>query len=167
MFGEKFRFWLPVVLLVGVSGYTGQKLVRAHFYEMPTPNYDYEKEDVSMRGSVYDSTYIDSINSRPYPLVKSTSRWAFRLDPVAMTAAVVRVSSKEKPRPMKAQARTIANVLKMDYNAMQVSRFYKPRPVIRDAYIPVSHYIDNGFFSDYKTMEEAESSATNIPCSLF
>ena len=118
MFGEKFRFWLPVVALVGVSGYTGQKLVRAHFYEMPTPNYDYEKEDVSMRGSVYDSTYIDSINSRPYPLVKSTSRWAFRLDPVAMTSAVVRVSSKEKPRPMKAQARTIANVLKMDYNAV-------------------------------------------------
>ena len=96
MFGEKFRFWLPVVLLVGVSGYTGQKLVRAHFYEMPTPNYDYEKEDVSMRGSVYDSTYIDSINSRPYPLVKSTSRWAFRLDPVAMTAAVAN-TTKEMP----------------------------------------------------------------------
>jgi len=41
-------------------------------------------------------------------------------------------------------------ILKMDYNALNVSRFYKPRPVIRDTYIPVAHYIDNEFFSDYK-----------------
>lgn len=118
MRGENIRFWIPVVLLVGFSGYAGQKLVRAHFYEITSPNnYDYEKEDVSMRGAVYDSTYIDSINSRPYPLVKSTSRWEYRLDPVAMTDIVVRIA-KEKPRPMQAQARTIANVLNKDYDAI-------------------------------------------------
>ncbi len=41
-------------------------------------------------------------------------------------------------------------ILKMDHRNMQPSRFYKPRPVIRDSYIPIAHYIDNGFFEDYK-----------------
>ena len=41
-------------------------------------------------------------------------------------------------------------ILKMDHSAMQPSRFYKPRPVIRDSYIPIARYIDNGFFEDYK-----------------
>ena len=41
-------------------------------------------------------------------------------------------------------------ILKMDYSAMQPSRFYKPRPVIRDSFIPIARYIDNGFFEDYK-----------------
>jgi len=41
-------------------------------------------------------------------------------------------------------------ILKMDHSAMQPSRFYKPRPVIRDSYIPLARYIDNGFFEDYK-----------------
>ena len=119
MRGENIRFWIPVVMLVGFSGYTGQKLVRAHFpAEISVPNYDYEKEDVSLRGSVYDSTYIDPINARPYPLVKSTRRWEFRLDPVAMTDTVVRLSRKEQPRSVQAQARTIANVLKKDYKAV-------------------------------------------------
>lgn len=41
-------------------------------------------------------------------------------------------------------------ILKMDHRNMEVSRFYKPRPVIRDTYIPIARYIDNGFFEDYK-----------------
>ena len=41
-------------------------------------------------------------------------------------------------------------ILKMDHNMMQTSRFYKPRPVIRDSFIPIARYIDNGFFEDYK-----------------
>lgn len=41
-------------------------------------------------------------------------------------------------------------ILKMDQSQMQPSRFYKPRPVIRDSYIPIARYIDNGFFEDYK-----------------
>jgi len=41
-------------------------------------------------------------------------------------------------------------ILKMDHSMMQPSRFYKPRPVIRDSFIPIARYIDNGFFEDYK-----------------
>lgn len=41
-------------------------------------------------------------------------------------------------------------VLEMDRHALRVSRFYQPRPVIRDTFIPLARYIDNGFFSDYK-----------------
>jgi len=41
-------------------------------------------------------------------------------------------------------------ILEADHNSLEVSRFYKPRPIIRDTYIPVAHYIDSGFFEDYK-----------------
>ena len=41
-------------------------------------------------------------------------------------------------------------LLEADHNSLEVSRFYKPRPIIRDTYIPVAHYIDSGFFEDYK-----------------
>ena len=41
-------------------------------------------------------------------------------------------------------------ILKADQTSLEVSRFYKPRPIIRDTYVPVAHYIDSGFFEDYK-----------------
>lgn len=41
-------------------------------------------------------------------------------------------------------------ILKADQTSLEVSRFYKPRPIIRDNYVPVAHYIDSGFFEDYK-----------------
>ena len=63
----------------------------------------------------------------------------------------VKMNILEELKKSKEEVEQEIKILKMDYNAMQVSKYYKPRPVIRDAYIPVSHYIDNGFFSDYKT----------------
>jgi|P1105metagenome_2_1110788.scaffolds.fasta_scaffold00038_62 hypothetical protein len=62
-----------------------------------------------------------------------------------------KMNELEELKESKEEVEQRIKILKQDYNAMQVSRFYKPRPVIRDAYIPVSHYIDNGFFADYKT----------------
>ena len=41
-------------------------------------------------------------------------------------------------------------VLKADQGNLKQSRFYKPRPIIRDIYIPTARYIDNEFFEDYK-----------------
>lgn len=41
-------------------------------------------------------------------------------------------------------------ILKMDHNSLEVSRFYRPRPIMRDTFIPTARYIDNGFFEDYK-----------------
>lgn len=41
-------------------------------------------------------------------------------------------------------------ILQMDHKALETSRFYRPRPVMRDTYIPIARYIDNGFFEDYK-----------------
>lgn len=40
--------------------------------------------------------------------------------------------------------------LKLDKTNLKTSRFYKPRPIIRDIYIPTARYIDNEFFEDYK-----------------
>lgn len=52
------------------------------------------------------------------------------------------------------------NKLKQDIKALEVdrtnlkeSRFYKPRPIIRDIYIPTARYIDNEFFEDYKMVK--------------
>lgn len=41
-------------------------------------------------------------------------------------------------------------ILQMDHNSLEASRFYRPRPLMRDTYIPIARYIDNGFFEDYK-----------------
>ncbi len=41
-------------------------------------------------------------------------------------------------------------ILKADQTSLEVSRFYKPRPIIRDNFVPIAHYIDSGFFEDYK-----------------
>ena len=40
--------------------------------------------------------------------------------------------------------------LRSEKGALETSRFYKPRPLMRDTYIPVARYIDNSFFEDYK-----------------
>lgn len=41
-------------------------------------------------------------------------------------------------------------LLELDRTNLKESRFYKPRPIIRDIYIPTARYIDNEFFEDYK-----------------
>lgn len=112
--GEKFRFWTPVVLLFLFTSYTTWKLVRAHLEPtISEPRYDFEREMPSMRGGIYDST-VDPSTGRANPLVKSTPCWEYRLDPVAMTNATVKVKG-EKPRSREAMARTISQVLRLDY----------------------------------------------------
>ena len=40
--------------------------------------------------------------------------------------------------------------LELERHTLQTSRFYAPRPLIRDVSIPMARYIDNDFFVDYK-----------------
>lgn len=61
-----------------------------------------------------------------------------------------KMNKLEELRESREEVEQEIKILKLDYNALNVSRFYKPRPVINDTYIPVAHYIDNEFFSDYK-----------------
>lgn len=119
MRGENVRLLFTAALLLAVTGYTAQKLVRAHIrvpeeIKQKTPNYVFEKEDISIRGGIYDGT---GVGGRPYPLVRSTPCWEFRLDPVNMTDRTVRVSGKiqKAPRTVEAQAKTIASALSLDY----------------------------------------------------
>ena len=114
MRGENWRFWVPVALIASFAAYTSQKLIRTHLSTVPEPRYDKEEVVPSIRGAIYDRTR-DPGTGRPYPLVRSTPCWEYRLDPVAMTGAVVRASRKEKPRTRAAMARTIAQALGMDY----------------------------------------------------
>lgn len=114
MIGENARFWIPVAVLCCIAAYSGQKLVRTHLDEtIREPNYDFKAEIPSSRGAIYDSS-IDG-NGDPYPLVKSTPCWTYHLDPVAMTNATVRMKGEKTPRTVKAMARTIADMLKLDY----------------------------------------------------
>lgn len=101
------RFWLPVLGLVSIAGYSSQKMVRTHLdLDVDTPRYDYEKPLYPVRGGIYDA--------RGYPLVKATPTWEYRLDPVPMTGTVVRVKGEE-PRTVPAMARTIARCLNLEW----------------------------------------------------
>lgn len=107
--GENLRFWAPVLLLLVLALYSGQKLVRSHIDpEVSAPKYTFERELPARRGSIYGSYGKDS------PLAKSVPFWEYRLDPVALTNAVVRRRG-EPPRPKLAIVKTIAEALGLEY----------------------------------------------------
>ncbi len=110
MRGENVRFWIPVILLIGFSACTSQKLFRSHLTDdISTPRYELERALPGRRGSIYDSSRSPSL------LVKSVPVWEYRLDPVALTNAVVRPKGMKKPRKPEAILRTIADTLDLDY----------------------------------------------------
>ncbi len=112
--GVNIRFWFAEAALLAFAGYTSQKFIRSHFAKVEEPpNYNYYETLATTRGTIYDCT-VNSSTLAPYPLVKSTQCWNFYLDPVAMTNGVVKFK-REKPRSREAMARTIAQVLDMDY----------------------------------------------------
>ena len=110
MRGENWRFWLPVVLLLGFAGYSSQKLVRSHVEpEVDAPDYMFTRQLLARRGSIY------SAYGKSYPFVKSVPFWEYHLDPVALTNAVVRPKGEKRPRRPEAIVKTIADALKMPY----------------------------------------------------
>ena len=113
LWGENWRFWLPVVLLLLIAGISGRKLVLSHLYpEVSTPDYYFTRELYGRRGSIYGSF------GKSYPLVKSVPYWEYRLDPVALTNNVVKPSRKEPARQKNAIVKTIADALKLDYKTV-------------------------------------------------
>ena len=114
MFGEHFRFGLPIVLLCLFTTYTSYKLVRAHIDpNVNSIDYTFERDLPGTRGAIYDGCR-DLNGQGGCPLVKSVPVWEYRLDPVALTNRVVRRKG-EPPRPANAIVRTIAQALKLDY----------------------------------------------------
>lgn len=110
---DKLRFWGPVVVLALLAVNSTQKLVRAHFDpKVPAPKYTFVKKLPARRGTIFASYGSDS------PLVKSVPFWEYRLDPVALTNAVVRRRG-EPPRPKLAIVKTIADALKLDYQTVK------------------------------------------------
>lgn len=61
-----------------------------------------------------------------------------------------KIDEMEALEEQKEGLRQEIRILEMDHNSLEASRFYRPRPVMRDTYIPIARYIDNGFFEDYK-----------------
>lgn len=109
MRGENVRFWLPAVLLLGFMAFSAQKLVRSHVdADVTAPRYEFERKLPGRRGTIYDS------GSSASPLAKSVPLWEYRLDPVALTNAVVRRRG-ERPRKPEAIVRTISDALGLDY----------------------------------------------------
>jgi len=110
LWGENWRFWMPVAFLALITVVSGRKLVLAHVDpEVSAPDYYFTRELYGRRGSVYDSF------GKNYPLVKSVPYWEYHLDPVALTNAVVKPSRKEPPRKPEAIVKTIADALHLDY----------------------------------------------------
>lgn len=110
MRGENWRFWLPVLMLLLLSAYSAERLVRAHLNpEVDAPDYIFSRQILARRGSIY------SAQGKGYPFAKSVPYWEYHLDPVALTNAVVRPKGEKKKREPKAILRTIADALKLDY----------------------------------------------------
>lgn len=117
MFGERTRFWIPIVLLCGFSVYTAQKLIRSHIDpNVNSIDYTFERDLPGCRGAIFDGCR-DAKGNGGCPLVKSVPVWEYRLDPVALTNRVVRRKG-EPPRPANAIVRTIARALKLDYKKL-------------------------------------------------
>ena len=115
--GEDVHFWLPVIALAGISLRCFSCLILTHFEtDASVPRYEFERSIPGCRGSIYDT------GSSACPLVKSVPVWEYRLDPVALTSAVVRVKGEPRRKP-EAIVRTIADTLGLDYaKVLKMSR---------------------------------------------
>ncbi len=110
---EGFRFWFPVVLLLGFAADVGWFLVRAHVDpKVLAPNYDIEYALPARRGSIYGAYGKDS------PFVMSMPLWEYRLDPVALTNQVVRRRGAPA-RPAAAILKTVSDALGLDYGELK------------------------------------------------
>ena len=66
MRGENWRFWLPVLMLLLLSAYSAERLVRAHLNpEVDAPDYIFSRQILARRGSIY------SAQGKGYPFAKS------------------------------------------------------------------------------------------------
>ncbi len=116
---ETVRFWMPVLAFAALAGYSGRKLVHCHLTRpenVKEPRYDFKVSVEAKRGTIYDSSRGGE--GEPLALVRSTLWWEYRLDPVAMTSAVVRAGKKDPPRTRENQASLIAKLLDLDYKAV-------------------------------------------------
>ncbi len=114
MRGEKRRFWVPIGVLLIFAAHTSVKLISRHLEaEASTPRYEFERSLPGRRGSIYDT------GTSACPLVKSVPIWEYRLDPVALTNVVVRPRKEKVRRTPQAILRTIADVLKLDYEKLK------------------------------------------------
>ena len=118
--GDSLRFWCPVALLALFSAYVGTELVSAHLHpEVKSIDYDLKYALPARRGTIYDRNGT--------PLVRSISVWDYRLDPQALTNAVVRHKG-DPPRPPEAIVKTIANALGLDFRkVLEMSRRHSGR----------------------------------------
>ena len=95
---KNFRFWFPVVVLVGTAVYSTYGVLRVNFFlPVDVPHYEFCDEIPPIRGGIYCSSH----GHEGYPIVKSMPSWEYRLDPVAMTNRVVRPAGSKTPRTPK------------------------------------------------------------------
>lgn len=114
MRGESWRFWLPVLFLLGFSAYCTQQLIRSHLEpEVDAPNYVFTRKLIARRGAIYSSA------GKTDPLVKSVPFWEYHLDPVSLTKALVRPKGEKKPRSPEAILKTVADALGLDYRKVR------------------------------------------------
>ena len=132
MRGENWRFWLPVLGLLAFAVYSTTFLVKAHLDpEVNAPDYFFTEDLLARRGSIY------SAYGKSYPFAKSVPFWEYRLDPVALTNAVVR-RPREPRRPPKAIVKTIADALGMEYRRVLDMANSGPKRGYRSQFLAIS-----------------------------
>lgn len=130
------RFWLPVVGLLIIAAYSSYSMIKAHFIiDLDRlPQYDYYKKIPPIRGGIYCSP----LGRAPHPIVKSMPCWEYRFDPVAITQSVVRIRGTKKIRTPRAQAKTIADVLKLPRDEVYSMMNKTKGPGFRNQFLAVS-----------------------------
>ena len=132
MRGENWRFWFPVICLFVFAAYSTMCLVKAHLDpEVSAPDYFFKRELLARRGSVY------SAYGKNYPFAKSVPYWEYRLDPVALTNAVVRRRGEPR-RPREAIVKTIADALGLGYRRVLGMAVSKPKRGYRSQFLALS-----------------------------
>ena len=108
---ERFRFWLPPVLLILFGCYSSYVLIRAHLDEdAPGISYGFERELKPRRGAVHD------VNGST--LVRSVPIWDYHFDPVSVTNRIVRPGRGKPARTKEQILNTVADALGIDRAAV-------------------------------------------------
>lgn len=132
---KNFRFWFPIVVLIGIAAYSTYGVLRVNFFlPVDVPHYEFCDEIPPIRGGIYCSSH----GRGGYPIVKSMPSWEYRLDPIAMTNRVVKPVGSKTPRTPKEQAQIIASMLKIEPERIYEMMAKTGGPGFRNQFLAVS-----------------------------
>ncbi len=107
--GERFRFYLPVALLVAGAVGVGVRLVFLHLdlvsSKPPTPHYDFTRNTQGIRGTIY--------SAKDDALAQTKTVWEYHVDPQAAALDPINPKKPISPEKRREKMQTVAEVLQI------------------------------------------------------